>query len=116
MGNETKLVAFGSTRLNGNRRAIRLEMERFENTFIGTGDLFAALLLAWHSKSGGDIKTACEKTISTLQDILKRTCSYLTVSSVEGEKDWASIELKLIQSKADIESPKTHIIASELNI
>lgn len=51
-----------------------------------------ALLLAWHSK-GCSVKEACEKTVNSLSAVLQRTESH------------KSKELKLIQSKADLESP-----------
>lgn len=45
-------------------------------SFTGTGDLFAALFLAWMHKSNNDLKDSLEKTIATLQAVLKRTLQY----------------------------------------
>jgi len=100
-----KLVVLGSQmRKDGPPLRIRMEFPRLDVSFIGTGDLFAALTLAWFSKSG-DLKVTCEKTISTLHLIIKRTVAYAEAHG--GTKDWASIELRLIQSKTEIENPPT---------
>lgn len=53
-----------------------IQFPKFPSNFTGTGDLFAALMLAWTSKSNYDIKSSLEKTISTMQCILKSTLSY----------------------------------------
>lgn len=45
-------------------------------TFTGTGDLFAALLLAWMWHSKNQLKPSLEKIIATLQAVLRRTLHY----------------------------------------
>ena len=59
--------------LASNRKRIRLEFPKINAKFTGTGDLFTCLILAWLSKCPGDLTSACEKTISTLQAVLHRT-------------------------------------------
>lgn len=53
-----------------------IKFPKFPSNFTGTGDLFAALMLAWTFKSNYDIKSSLEKTISTMQQILKSTLTY----------------------------------------
>jgi len=90
------IVILGSTRKqddNGSKvyRFIT-EVPKIDFYFSGTGDLFAALFLGWISK-GCDERTACEKTVNSLYAILVKTFT---------EK---SKELRLVQSKSDIETP-----------
>ena len=46
------------------------------SSFTGTGDLFAALFLAWMTKTDGQLKSSVEKTVATLQAVIKRTYEY----------------------------------------
>lgn len=41
--------------------------------FTGTGDLFAALFLAWSYKTKNNLKLTLEQTIATLQAIVRDT-------------------------------------------
>ena len=78
-----------------------IEFPVHQGTFTGTGDLFAATLLAWSSKSPHNLVEACEKVIATLQAVCKRTYSS------ESEDN----ELKIVQCKKDIETPAVAITA-----
>lgn len=51
----------------------QIEIPKMDATYTGTGDLFAALFLAWSYKTNNDIKLTLEKTIATLQGIVKDT-------------------------------------------
>jgi len=112
-GNGSQLVAMASSRINGKRELVKLVIPKFDASFIGTGDLFASLFLAWFTKTGHDLKASCEKTISTLQLILKRTYDFACLQT-GGTKLSANIELRLIQSRQDIENPKSIINAIDL--
>jgi pyridoxine kinase len=48
-------------------------MPKQNATFTGTGDLFAALFLAWWHKTSGNVKLTLEKTIATMQSIVTDT-------------------------------------------
>ncbi|KAK3745097.1 hypothetical protein QZH41_004391, partial [Actinostola sp. cb2023] len=67
------LVALGSSYRDGKHVSIRMEIPKLDVTFTGTGDLFTSLLLAWAYKHPNNLQLACEKTMSTVQTILKRT-------------------------------------------
>lgn len=99
-----------------------MQIEKLPVSFTGTGDLFASLFLAWMYKSNNNIKESLEKTIATLQAVLKRTYNDIKGISVKcmitigfklkelhisgKEITPRNKELKLIQSKLDIEEPQ----------
>ncbi|KAL8190453.1 UNVERIFIED_CONTAM: hypothetical protein K2H54_054412 [Gekko kuhli] len=79
------LIALGSQRRtvgNGTTvtQRIRMESPKVDAVFVGTGDLFAAMLLAWTHKHPDNLKVACEKTVSAMQHVLQRT-----IKSAKGE-------------------------------
>ena len=86
-------------------------------TPAGTGDLFTALCTAWLSKTDGDIKVCLERTIATMQAVLTRTLHHATQAAAKAGLDQPSpamMELKLIQSKEDIENPTGNVLAQVL--
>lgn len=50
-----------------------IEIPKMDATYTGTGDLFAALFLAWSFKTKNDLKLTLEKTTATLQGIVRDT-------------------------------------------
>lgn len=86
-----------------------IELPRLKESFTGTGDLFSALTLAWSRYH--NLQTAVTKTLSTLQAVLKRTHEHMLELREGRESGWGkaelarSKELRLVQSKADIERP-----------
>ncbi|KAG5282804.1 hypothetical protein AALO_G00034800 [Alosa alosa] len=104
------LVALGSQRTvcedgSVKTQCVRMDVPREDAVFVGTGDLFAALLLAWTHTHPKDLKTACEKTVSTMHHVIKRTMAYARTVAVGRRPTAAELELRMIQSKADIEGP-----------
>ncbi|RLN47359.1 hypothetical protein BBJ28_00015485 [Nothophytophthora sp. Chile5] len=77
-----------------------------DSYYTGTGDLFAALLLAWLHRYPRDFKRALENVISTIQDVLRITLKL-------GGKD---CDLKLIQSRHVIANPTVRFFASPLAV
>lgn len=55
-----------------------MKIPKIPAQFTGTGDLFAALFLAWMYKTQ-DLKESVEKTIASLQAVLTRTYEHGTV-------------------------------------
>ena len=83
--------------------------------FVGTGDLFTALITAWLKHDNFDLQKALEKTIATMQSVLKRTLSSANAQCKKGEKPSPrQLELKLIQSREDILKPQVTISATKL--
>ena len=83
--------------------------------FVGTGDLFTALITAWLKHDNFDLQKALEKTIATMQSVLKRTLLSAKAQCKKGEKPSPrQLELKLIQSRGDILNPQVTINATKL--
>ena len=104
-----------SVRPDGTRttQRVRIEVPKVDAVFVGTGDLFAAMLLAWTHHHPNDLKVhtcmqrnarvgsqskvmtlflffclaqaACEKTFSVMHHVIQRTISY-----AHGKKNRAS--------------------------
>ena len=85
----------------------RIDSPIIDGTYTGTGDLCAALLLAWTEKES-NLQIAMEKVCGTMYSVIKTTndCSGDTVRSRE---------LRLIQSKTIIENPPALFTASRVN-
>ncbi|KAF1325776.1 Pyridoxal kinase, partial [Globisporangium splendens] len=75
-----------------------------DSYYTGTGDLFAALLLAWLHRYPNDFKRVLENVISTIQDVLRITLKL-------GGKN---CDLKLIQSRNVIANPVIRIHAKPI--
>ncbi|KAF0711772.1 Aste57867_5030 [Aphanomyces stellatus] len=73
----------------------KMEIPRLQAYYSGTGDLFAALLLAWLTKYPYNLKHVLENIVATIQAVMKRT----------NDAQSANRELRLVQSRRDIESP-----------
>ncbi|KAG7396567.1 hypothetical protein PHYBOEH_002132 [Phytophthora boehmeriae] len=107
------LVVIGSKVLAGGITGGEPVCEQFEVRFplidsyyTGTGDLFAALLLAWLYRYPDDFKRVLENVISTIQDVLRITLKL-------GGKD---CDLKLIQSRDVIANPTVRFFARPLSV
>ncbi|KAF1787679.1 Ribokinase-like [Phytophthora cactorum] len=108
-----ELVVIGSKVIAGGVKEHPSRCEQYEVRFpwidsyyTGTGDLFAALLLAWLYRFPGDFKHALENVISTIQDVLRITLKL-------GGKD---CDLKLIQSRHVIANPTVRFFAKPLSV
>lgn len=105
------LVALGShitVKADGTKekQLIRMDIPKVDAVFVGTGDLFAAMLLAWTHHHPNDLKTACEKTVSGMQHVIKRTINYAKkAAGPDRRPNPAQLELRMVQSKGDIEDP-----------
>uniref|UniRef100_A0A667ZVP6 Pyridoxal kinase n=1 Tax=Myripristis murdjan TaxID=586833 RepID=A0A667ZVP6_9TELE len=110
------LVALGSQKIGKiHSQKIRMEIPKVDAVFVGTGDLFAAMLLAWTHHHPKDLKTACEKTVSVMHHVIKRTISYANEMAGPGKRPSpAQLELRMVQSKADIENPAIAVEAMVL--
>ncbi|XP_004406642.1 PREDICTED: pyridoxal kinase [Odobenus rosmarus divergens] len=114
------LTALGSQRIrkpDGSvvTERIRMEMHKVDAVFVGTGDLFAAMLLAWTHKHPNNLKVACEKTVSAMHHVLQRTIKCAKAQAAGGLKPSpAQLELRMVQSKKDIENPEIVVQATVL--
>ncbi|XP_037933769.1 pyridoxal kinase-like [Teleopsis dalmanni] len=114
LGKPGELRAFISKK-NGPRFAINIPRQGVNISFTGTGDLFASLFLA-HSYETTDLGIALEKTIASLQAVIKRTLEMMPTNMREGKCKVTSKEreLKLIQSKDVIENPSVVLKAEQI--
>jgi len=117
LGSEKYLLGMASTVVNGVKTVVKVNIPKFPAAFVGTGDLFTALCTAWLTKTQGDLKLTLEKTIGTMQAVLTRTLAHANnaaQSSGLSKPSPAQMELKLIQSKADIEQPPSSSIEASV--
>ena len=76
----------------------QIESPILSGTYTGTGDLTAALFLAWTAKDPNNMGKTLEKVVSTMFTIIQKTQKE-SDGTVQGK------ELKLIASKEVIENP-----------
>ncbi|KAI0215459.1 Pyridoxal kinase [Lamellibrachia satsuma] len=101
------LVGYASSVKDGQKSYVKMELDKLDAMFIGAGDLFAALWIAWQDRHPEDLQLICAKVQSTMQLVLKRTLTAGKEAAGAGnEPSWAQRELKLIQSRKDIEDPE----------
>lgn len=81
--------------------------------FTGTGDLFASLFLA-HSALSHDLKTAFENTVASLQSVIFNTIQRMPPNLPKIESRHR--ELKIVQSKRELEVPQVKLCAEVLQI
>ncbi|KDO33344.1 pyridoxal kinase [Saprolegnia parasitica CBS 223.65] len=97
------LFIYASEKISGTDfQQFKMEIPRLQEYYSGTGDLFAALLLGWLSKPDVGLKAAVENIVASIQAVLKRTSAAQS----------ANRELKLIQSRHDLEFPTVTIHAT----
>lgn len=61
------------SRENQKAEVYRFEIPIVRGIFVGTGDVFASLLLVWLTETEGNIVESVCKVICSLQSLLKRT-------------------------------------------
>uniref|UniRef100_A0A2I3HXQ4 Pyridoxal kinase n=1 Tax=Nomascus leucogenys TaxID=61853 RepID=A0A2I3HXQ4_NOMLE len=111
LGSQRRRNPTGSTVME----RIRMDIRKVDAVFVGTGDLFAAMLLAWTHKHPNNLKVACEKTVSTLHHVLQRTIQCAKAQAGEGVRPSPmQLELRMVQSKRDIEDPEIVVQATVL--
>ncbi len=97
--------------------AHRIRIPKLPAAFVGTGDLFTALCTAWLQRLSGDLPSTLERTIATMQAVLRRTLDHANAAAARDGREKPlpfQMELKLIHSKADIEGPKVEVRAEEV--
>jgi len=109
------LTAVASHKENDKCTRVTMKIPKLEYSFTGTGDLFSALFLAWMHKTNNSLTDALDNTIATLQAVLQRTIKHALDESNGKPLTVSELELKLIQSKSDIENPQP-LIHSEIVI
>ena len=112
---DNELLSIVSKKKGQERNVLKMIFPKLPASFTGTGDLTAALFLAWYDKTN-DLQVTMENTIATMQAVVKRTFQ-MARQSTEGDNPTVSaLELKLIQSKTDIENPTCTIAAETVDL
>lgn len=110
LGGADSLLALVSHKQGTNSQRCRMVIPKQGNgiRFTGTGDLFASLFLAHSTLSKFDMCATLERTIASLQAVITKTLTYIPEDIKAGKLAVTSTqrELKIIQSKRDIEEPK----------
>lgn len=109
------ITSYASSMQDGRKICVKCEFPKLNTSFIGTGDLFAALWLAWSHQHRQDIKLVMSKVQSSMQQILNRTLRLSRgPDKGDGKPDWDQRELRIIQSKKDIENPACDVEVKEI--
>ena len=82
----------------------KVRVPRLDSDFTGSGDLTAALLLAWCHVYPGRLQDAVLRSISTVYDILKDTAEKKLASNTKSAIK--TPELRLIQNQDAIKNPR----------
>lgn len=111
---EEELTCILSSRLDGHERVLlSIRVPKLQCPFTGTGDLFAALITGWLTKTNFDVKKSFENTVNSIHEILEDTltwCKHRNDFSVQ------NYELRLVQNKAKIMNPSKRFEAKILDI
>jgi pyridoxine kinase len=108
IGGSNVLVALLSAKKDGNVEKFKITIPRQGKIHLtGTGDLFAALLLANTTRHANDIGLAFELTIAAVQSVIEVTLNSMSEEMREGlvKVSAQQRELRIIQSKKFIEQP-----------
>ncbi|XP_058463729.1 pyridoxal kinase [Malaya genurostris] len=103
------LLTFVSHKASSSTHRYRMVIPKKGNgiRFTGTGDLFASLFLAHSTLTNFDMRATLERTIASLQAVITKTLSFLPDNGTADQHavNTAQRELKIIQSKREIEEP-----------
>ncbi|XP_044740537.1 pyridoxal kinase [Chrysoperla carnea] len=104
LGTDEYFLGLCSSVIYGKPTKVTIKIKKLPANFTGTGDVFAALFLAWMYKTENNLKVTLENTIATLQGVLRNTLQMNTDKTIK------SLELRLISSKNVIENPTVEIL------
>jgi len=105
-GNPHEIVSLGS--FNRGETRVKVCIPKIPSSFTGSGDVFAASFLIWSHKYPSDPLKIMTNTVNTTYAVLNRTYESFKHLEKPGSFDK---ELKLIQSKADLENPPEFVQA-----
>lgn len=94
-----------SSNEGGKHVRFAVDADYIDASFTGTGDLMAALLLAWNDKLPTDSVLACSSAMASVSAILEETMKH-----PKREGHCPSPELRLVQSRDFILKPPLHLV------
>lgn len=109
-GATEKIITIASSLVEkcGKKQRFIISCPKVDAHFTGTGDLFAALFLAWFSMTDFDLKLTLENVICSLQAIIQRTYTH-AIELPGGLTSVANKELRIIESRNDLIKPNITI-------
>lgn len=81
----------------------RFTFPRLTGQFVGTGDVFASLLVVWLDETKGDVAEAVKRVLGSMQSLIKRTSVFAQEQVDKSSR--AMCELRLVQSRKDLILP-----------
>nr|KAF6394526.1 pyridoxal kinase [Rousettus aegyptiacus] len=102
----------GPAGLGDDREPQPLASQSGDGAAVGSTGRQAAL---WQETVSLPLQMACEKTVSAMHHVLQRTITCAKAQAGEGQKPSpAQLELRMVQSKGDIENPEIVVQATVL--
>lgn len=116
-GSSVLIACLSSKRTDGTLEKYKITIPKQAVHLTGTGDLFAALLLAYTTQMPNDLKRAFELTIAGVQSVIEVTLNSMTKEMQTGQAKVTAQqrELKIIQSKKHIEAPEVKLRAVKVD-
>jgi len=110
------LNCFGSTSIGGQIKQYRFDIPRIHGHYVGTGDVFACLLLVWLNCTSNDLEVSVKNVLLSLQAVLKRTAekAYGKVVDESKKPTPKERELCLIESRYELLIPSGDIFCVHL--
>lgn len=102
---------------NSSPAKLKVRIPKLPAYFTGTGDLLAALLLAWLHRYPDNVALAIETAVAGLQGVLQATaaaCGPSAMSTGRSASVFAARELMLVQNQQHIVEPRIEIRAESL--
>ncbi|CAO4360917.1 unnamed protein product [Caenorhabditis nigoni] len=83
----------------------RFTFPRLRGQFVGTGDVFASLLVVWLDETNGNVAESVKKVLGSMQKLIQRTSDFAQQQVDQNSR--AMCELRLVQSRKDLVLPPT---------
>ncbi|CAJ0930223.1 unnamed protein product, partial [Mesorhabditis belari] len=103
---ETHLRCYASSLTDSGKLRYRITFPRLVGQFVGTGDVFASLLLVHLDDTKGDLETSLRRVLGSMQALIRRTRDFAQ-KQVDNNVQ-AMCELRLVQSRFDLLCPQEH--------
>ena len=107
------IILIGSSRNPDNTCRFKIHMPKLPHYYTGTGDLCSSLILAWSLKHPSNLTLACEKAVAAVRAVILKTAEYQNTTSNPIYKQHP--ELRLIQSRDQLEHPTITLKATPIN-
>ena len=103
------ITLMGSSRKHDTLDRFVIQMPSLPHYYTGTGDLFGSLLLGWTLRHPDQLSLACEKAVAGIRSVILNTAAHQQCQEATGVNRHS--ELRIIQSRQDLESPQIELRA-----